>query len=125
MSNSMVFPSGETSSDSQVPSSVVNSTLRSGLRGRVSVFFGSSARPRPSTASRHTRIRFAIGESSNTSLWIAGLELELDPELGFHLGGGDHFDGVPGAAVEERSVRTLTRALLAADAELRVHHNAA
>src|SRR5882757_4232489 len=42
-----VWPFGETSSDSQVPSSVVNSILRSGFRGRgasflASVFAGSA-----------------------------------------------------------------------------------
>src|SRR5580693_1846615 len=38
-SNTIVLPSGETSSESQVPSSVVNSILRSGFKGRP--FFSS------------------------------------------------------------------------------------
>src|SRR6516162_8182306 len=37
----MLLPSGETSTDSQVPWSVVNSTLRAGFRGRVWSFFAS------------------------------------------------------------------------------------
>src|SRR3984957_12644561 len=38
-----VLPSGETSRESQVPWLVVNSTLRAGSRGRVAIFFASSA----------------------------------------------------------------------------------
>src|SRR5215469_670615 len=37
----MVLPSGERSTDSHVPWSVVNSTLRAGLRGRGWSFFAS------------------------------------------------------------------------------------
>src|ERR1017187_4197053 len=41
----------------------------------------------------------------------------LDAEANLHLFYSYHFYGVPGAAIQERSVRTLTGALLAADAE--------
>ena len=43
----------------------------------------------------------------------------------FHLRRVDHDDGVPRAAVEERAVRTLARALLTSDAEDGIDLNAA
>src|SRR5919108_3327385 len=43
----------------------------------------------------------------------------------FHFRGFHHDDGVPGAAVEEAPVGTLTEALLATDAKNRINLNAA
>src|SRR6185437_15162921 len=48
-----------------------------------------------------------------------------DADFFFHLDGIYHGDGVPRTAVEERAVRALAGALLAADAQDRVHLDAA
>ena len=55
----------------------------------------------------------------------SGLKLKLGAEAGFDFFGGDHFDGVPGAAVEERAVGAFGGTLLAPDAELRINFDAA
>src|SRR5947207_3875220 len=49
---------------------------------------------------------------------------ELDAEPGFDLLARDHFDGVPGAAVEERAVRAFARTLFAANTGGGVHFDA-
>ncbi len=49
------------------------------------------------------------------------LDLELDAEAFLDLLDRDHLDGGPGAAVEERAVRTVACTLLAANAQVRVN----
>ena len=45
--------------------------------------------------------------------------------MGFDFFGGEHFDGVPGAAVEEGAVGAFGGTLLTADAELGIDFDAA
>src|ERR1017187_7962518 len=71
--------------------------------------------------------RSRITMPSCSRCWISWLmsggHLEADGR--FHFLGGDHFDGVPRAAIQEGAVRPLAGALLAADAEHGVHLDAA
>ena len=44
---------------------------------------------------------------------------------GLPVFGRNHFDCIPGTAVEKRAIRSLADAFLAADAEIRINFNAA
>jgi len=59
----MVRPSGEALSDSHVPSSVSNSILRCGVRGRPDFFGGLASSARSREASRTRRKRWGINRN--------------------------------------------------------------
>jgi hypothetical protein len=56
---------------------------------------------------------------------VSGSATELDSEVFFDFFGGDHVDGVPWTAIQEGAIGTLAGAFFTANAELRVHFDAA
>src|ERR1700691_2140528 len=64
-----------------------------------------------------------ISMPSCSRCWMSRLisNRHLEADHGFHFFDGDHFDGVPRAAVQEGAVRPFADALLAADAQHGIH----
>src|ERR1700728_3528044 len=74
---------------------------------------------------RPFKSRMAIPSCSRC--WISRLMSDghLEADERFDVFDGNHFDGIPGAAVEEGTVGPLADTFLTADAEHRVHLDAA
>src|ERR1019366_4908103 len=72
-------------------------------------------------------LKSRITMPSCSRCWISWLMSDghLEADHGFDFLDGNHFDGIPRAAVQEGAVRPLAGALLAANAEHGVHVDAA